>query len=120
MIEWTTGNDLLPIYHVDGELNSADFLEQELSINDLSTGSVWQTGYPWMKLDTMDMPLFPYQSLTIPKDVEELIEEECFKEVSPPPEPVTPEMEFPGSGVGVNCSTLHSSVPSTPLPPTVE
>ena len=116
MIEWTTGNDLLPIYHVDGELNSADFLtkKHELSINDLSTGTVWQTGYPWMKLDTMDMPLFPYQSLTIPKDIEELIEEECFKEVSPPPEPVTPEMEFPGSGVGANSSALHSSVPSTP------
>ena len=82
MIEWTTGNEFLPIYHVGGELNSADFLtkKHELSINDLSTGSVWQTGYPWMKLETVDMPLFPYQSLKIPKDVEDLIEEECFKE----------------------------------------
>ena len=64
------------------------------------------------------MPLFPYQSLTIPKDVEELIEEECFKEVSPPPEPLTPEMEFPGLGAGVKCSALHSSVPpsSPPMP----
>ena len=117
MIEWTTGNELLPIYHVDGELNLADLLTKrhELSINDLSAGSVWQTGYPWMKLETMDMPLFPYQSLTIPKDVEELIEEECFKEVSPPPEPVTPEMEFQGLGVGVNCSTFHSSSSSAPL-----
>ena len=70
-----------------------------------------------MKLETRDMPLFPYQSLTIPKDVEVLVEEECFKEVSPPPKPVTPEMEFPGSGVGANCSTLHSSVPSPPPPP---
>ena len=71
-----------------------------------------------MKLETMDMPLFPYQLLTIPKDVEELIEEECFKEVSPLPEPVTPEMEFPSLGVGANCSTFHNSVPSTP--PTVK
>ena len=102
MIEWTTGSEFLPIYHVDGELNPADFLtkKHEMSVNDLSTGSVWQTGYPWMELETVDMPLFPYQSLTIPKDVEELIEEECFKEVSPPPEPVTPEMEFPGLGFG--------------------
>ena len=117
MIEWTTGNDLLPIYHVDGELNAADFLtkKNELSINDLSTGSVWQTGYPWMKLETMDMPLFPYQSLTIPKDVEEMIEEECFKEVSPPPKPVTPEMEFQGLGVGVNFSTIHSASLASPL-----
>ena len=68
-----------------------------------------------MKLETMDMPLFPYQSLTIPKDVEEMIEEECFKEVSPPPEPVTPEMEFQGLGVGVNFSTVHSASLASPL-----
>ena len=117
MIEWTTGNELLPIYHVDGELNLADLLTKrhELSISDLSAGSVWQTGYPWMKMETMDMPLFPYQSLTIPKDVEEMIEEECFKEVSPPPEPVTPEMEFQGLGVGGNFSTAHSASLASPL-----
>ena len=40
-----------------------------------------------MKLETVDMPLFPYQSLTITKDKEELIEEECFKDGSPLPEP---------------------------------
>ena len=57
------------------------------------------------------MPLSPYQSLTITKDVEDLIEEECFKDVSPPPEPLTPEMEFPGLGAGVNGSVFHSSVP---------
>ena len=88
--------------------------KHELSINDLSTGSVWQTGYPWMKLETVEMPIFPYQLLTIPKDVEELIEEECFKEVSPLPEPVTPEMEFPGLGIGAKCSVFHSSVPPPP------
>ena len=69
-----------------------------------------------MKLETVDMPLFPYQSLTIPKDVEELIEEECFKDVSPPPEPLTPEMEFPGLGAGVKRGALHSSVPPPPRP----
>ena len=26
MIEWTTGNELLPIHHVDGELNLPDLL----------------------------------------------------------------------------------------------
>ena len=72
-----------------------------------------------MKLETVNMPLFPYQSLTIPKDVEELIEEECFKEISPPPEPLTPEMKFPGLGVESKCRVLHSSVPPPP-PPKVE
>ena len=114
MIEWTTGSERLPIYHVDGETNTADFLTKKhelLTVKDLSTGSVWQTGYSWMKLETVDMPLFPYQSLTIPKDVEDLIEEECFKEVRPMTELVTPEMEFLGLGKGANCGVLHSAIP---------
>ena len=69
-----------------------------------------------MKLETVDMPLFPYQSLTITKDVEELIEEECFKDVSPPTEPLIPEQEIPGLGAGVETSVLHSVVPPPPPP----
>ena len=63
MIEWTTGRDYLPLYHGDGELNLSDLLtkKHDLTIEDLSTGSNCQTGYPWMKLETVDMPLFPYQ-----------------------------------------------------------
>ena len=111
MIEWTTGRDYLQLYHVDGELNLSDLLKKkyDLTVEDLSTGSNWQSGYPWMKLETVDMPLFPYQSLTISQDVEELIEEECFKDISPPPEPLIPEMEIPGLGAGVDTSVLHSS-----------
>ena len=67
-----------------------------------------------MKLETADMPLFPYQSLTISQDVEELIEEECFKDVSPPPEPLIPEMEIAGLGAGVETRVLHSDVPPPP------
>ena len=116
MIEWTTGRDYLPLYHVDGELNLSDLLtkKHDLTIEDLSTGSNWQAGYPWMKLGTEDMPLFPYQSLTITREVEELIEEECFKDVSPTPEPLIPEMEIPGLGTGVNTSVLHSVLHPAP------
>ena len=44
MIEWTTGRDYLPIYHVDGELNLSDLLtkKHDLTVKDLSTGSNWQ------------------------------------------------------------------------------
>ena len=65
MIEWTTGHDYLPLYHVDGELNLSDLMtkKHELTVEDLSTGSNWQSGHPWMRLETVDMPLFPYQSL---------------------------------------------------------
>ena len=69
-----------------------------------------------MKLETVDMLLFPYQSLRISQDVEELIEEECFKDVSPPPEPLIPEMEIAGLGAGVETSVLYTHVPP-PLPP---
>ena len=56
------GRDYLPLYHVDGELNLSDLLtkKHDLTVKDLSTGSNWQAGHPWMKLGTEDMPLFPY------------------------------------------------------------
>ena len=71
-----------------------------------------------MRLGTEDMPLSPYQSLTITREVEELIEEECFKDVSPIPEPLIPEMEITGLGTGVNASVLHSIIPppTSPMP----
>ena len=61
--------------------------KHDLMVEDLSTGSNWQAGLPWMKLGTEDMPLSPYKALTITIEVEELIEEECFNDVSPIPEP---------------------------------
>ena len=29
MIQWTTGRDYLPLYHVDGELNLSDLIRQK-------------------------------------------------------------------------------------------
>ena len=106
MIEWTTGCDYLPLYHIDGDLNLSELLtkKHDLTIEDLPTGSNLQLG-------TEDMPLFPYQSLTLTREVEELIEEECFKDVSPPPEPLIPDMEVPGLGAGIHTSVLHSAIP---------
>ena len=53
------------------------------------------------------MPLSPYQSLTINREVEELIEEEEFlKDISLLPEPLILETDFPGSGTGVNVSAF--------------
>ena len=60
------------------------------------------------------MPLSPYQLLTITREVEELIKEECFKEISPVPEPLILEMEIPGLGTGVNISVFLGTMP----PPT--
>ena len=84
-------------------------------VENLSTCSDWQTGRPWMRLGTEDMPLSPYQSLTITREVEELIEEEYFKDVTLLSEPLTLEKEIPGSNIGVN---LIISVGTMPPPPT--
>ena len=77
------------ILDVGGEIEP-DFEEfwkkHDLTIEDLSTCSNWQTGLPWIRLGTEDMPLSLYQSLTIYREVEELIEEECFKEIALLPE----------------------------------
>ena len=54
------------ILDVGGEVCiPADLLtkKHDLSVEDLSTGSNWQAGLPWMKLGTEDMPLSPYQLL---------------------------------------------------------
>ena len=59
--------------------------KHDLTVEDLSTGSNWQSVYPWMRVETVDMSLFPYQSLTISLDVEELIEAEYFRDISPQP-----------------------------------
>ena len=65
-------------------MNIADLLTKrhDLSVESLSTGSEWQTGLSWMKLGIENIPLSPYQSLTISREVEELIKEECFKDIN--------------------------------------
>ena len=44
LIQMTTGEEEIPIFHIDGPKNIADLLTKyhELSIQDLSTGSLWQ------------------------------------------------------------------------------
>ena len=99
-------------------LNLSDLLTEkhDLTVEDPSSGSNWQTGLPWMKLGTEDMPLSPYQSLIIPREVEELIKEECFKGISLVPEPLTLETEIPGLGTGANFSIFLGTMPP-PTPP---
>ena len=54
MMEWTTGEEEVPLYHIDGSINLANLLTKEHAptVQDVSTGSEWQAGKPWMKLDT--------------------------------------------------------------------
>ena len=82
MIEWGTGEEEIPLYHIDGTLNVADLLtkKHEISVEKVSIGSVWQDGLPWMKLDTELMPMMRYDELTMSKDQEKAVKNECFEE----------------------------------------
>ena len=67
LIQMTTGGDHIPLFHIDGSRNIADLLTKhhEISIEDLSTGSLWQTGHSWMHLDENQMNLNKYEDLKI-------------------------------------------------------
>ena len=78
----TTGDEDIPIFHIDGPYNLADLLtkQHELSIEDLSTGSLWQTGHPWMHLDEDQMNLSKYEDLKFDNSSSTEIITECFSE----------------------------------------
>ena len=65
---------------IDGTLNLADLLTKQhcLGTEDVSGGSVWQEGNPWMKMDVDKMPLKKYSDLTIPSSLEKQVSEECY------------------------------------------
>ena len=46
MIEWTTGDQIIPLFRIYGTTNLADLLTKEhiLGVEDVSTGSEWQAG----------------------------------------------------------------------------
>ena len=86
MMEWTTGEEEVPLYHVDGTINIADLLtkEHDLTVRDISTASEWQAGKSWMKLDSEEMPLKKYSDLTVTQAIENEIDAECFDHLLSP------------------------------------
>lgn len=76
----TSDETPLPLFHIDGRENIADLLTKahNISPKDLNTDSTWQVGYKWMNLPVSEMPLTTYDQLTISKDVENVVESECF------------------------------------------
>ena len=82
MIQWTGEEDKIPLYHVDGTRNLADLLtkDHDIKVEQVSIGSPWQDGEPWMKLDFKDMPLSTYEMLSLDKKSQDEIQNECFSE----------------------------------------
>ena len=83
MIEWTTEDQDIPLFHIDGTQNLADLLTKEhlLGVADVSTNSEWQEGKSWMRLATENMPIKRYSDLTVTPDIEELVKSECFDQL---------------------------------------
>ena len=44
----------------------------------MTLNSVWQTGLPWMRLDTKDMPLLAYDQLRVEKAFEDEVKVDCY------------------------------------------
>ena len=79
MCEWTTGRTEVPLFHIDGKNSLANLLtkKHELSVESVSLNSVWQTGLPWMNLDTESMPFLAYDQLRVEKPIEDKVRVEC-------------------------------------------
>ena len=55
--------------------------QHELSVQAVTLDSEWQTGLPWMRLDTESMPLLlDYHQLTVLKTIEAEVMAECYDE----------------------------------------
>ena len=83
MIEWTNGDQDITLFHIDGTLNLADLLtkENDLGVQDVSSGSEWQEGKAWMKLCTDDMSLKKYSDLTVTTAIDDQVKAECFDQL---------------------------------------
>ena len=75
MINWTTGEDEISLFHADGTQNIADLLTKQhiIGIEDVSDESAWQDGNLWMRLERDEMPLKAYSDLTVPQNVEDQV-----------------------------------------------
>ena len=82
MIYWTLNNKSLPLFHIKGELNLADWVTKikPLALEHIDNDSPWQQGLPWMLLPTDQLPLTPFSELTISGDSLQEISQECHNE----------------------------------------
>ena len=70
----------LPLYHIDGKNNIADLLTKKHSITplDLTEGTPWQDGLPWMREPFDKMTVTCYDELTVKASDESMVDQECF------------------------------------------
>ena len=73
--------EVLPLYHISGTVNSADLLTKPrlLTDSELLSDSVWHKGPDWMQFPMPQLPAV--QFITIPPKLEEPYNQEIFQEV---------------------------------------
>ena len=89
LIQMTTENEIIPVFHIDGKINIADLLTKphDIQVENISIGSDWQQGPSWLTTDSSKFPYSKYEDLTVSDRQELDIKSECFSE------PFLPEPE---------------------------
>ena len=82
LIQMTVNQDEIPLFHIEGVLNLADLLTKPhiLETEDVSIGSLWETGHPWMKDHSENFPISKYTDLKVDKSSLQEIQVECFSD----------------------------------------
>lgn len=109
----------LPLYHIDGKLNIADYLTKHHNIKpeDMAPQSLWHTGHPWMNLSLEKMPLTTYKQLTISKEELITIDQECFPEpiMSEVVSSLPPQVMYSGTASTLHCTRCEHNNLGIPL-----
>ena len=105
LIEAIVGQTVdIPLYHIDGKVNPADYITKPSNLKpaDLTEESEWISGFPWMLLPTESMPLTSFSDLQLSATQNQLINAECF-----------PEVTLPSDQVAFLNDSLHTEPDST-------
>jgi hypothetical protein len=80
--ELVDGEEVIPLYHIDGEINLADLLmkPRPIDLKDVDAESTWMSGLPWMKLPTSELPKNEGCHVLRAED-KDLIDQELFLDV---------------------------------------
>ena len=82
MVQWTLEDNSLPIFHISGEFNLADWVTKikPLALDDINSESPWQKGLPWMLLPTNQLPVTPFSKIKISEENSRDVSQECHNE----------------------------------------
>ena len=83
IIEAIGNQGSIPLYHIEGKCNPADFLTKPSNLKplDLNEGSIWCSGYEWMSQSTENIPVTTFSDLQLSSSQDKLINSECYPEI---------------------------------------